>query len=294
MSGTSCIGALAFAKPSSLMAPPRAHNGRSSGQEDGEAGADAPDTQPVPPLATPPPSQVLATAKTSSMTDALAPAAPPLAPESSLTPRVGRTHPEDADKEDPLVSATAAYRQLLDALGNDEANRPELKKTPARAAKAFFELTSGYAVADPLTVVGEGIFEADGLQDVVVVRDMPFHSLCEHHLLPFWGTASVAYLPRGRVLGLSKFARLLQVFARRLQLQEKLTFQLADSIDRALCPQAVAVCMEARHACMCMRGVGSPAVTRTVAVCGELRNDLAVREMLLSGLTSSSGERARL
>merc|ERR1711924_121560 len=147
--------------------------------------------------------------------------------------------------------AEAAYRQLLQTLGAQEASRSELVKTPARAAKAWLELTSGLQVADPLSAVGEGIFEVEvGSQDLVAVRDIGFNSLCEHHLLPFWGIAHIAYLPSGRVLGLSKFARLLKVISRRLQLQERLTQQFADALNELLAPQGVAIAIEARHACM--------------------------------------------
>eukprot|EP00929_Paragymnodinium_shiwhaense_P068774 TRINITY_DN34650_c0_g1_i1.p1 TRINITY_DN34650_c0_g1~~TRINITY_DN34650_c0_g1_i1.p1 ORF type:complete len:292 (-),score=53.81 TRINITY_DN34650_c0_g1_i1:171-1046(-) len=192
-------------------------------------------------------------------------------------------------EEDVAMAAAAAYRRLLDvvlgaAAGAEEAQRGELDRTPLRAAKAFIEMTSGHAVRDPLSVIGKGIFELEGAQDLVVVRDMPFHSLCEHHLLPFSGVAHVAYIPNGRVLGLSKFARLLRVFARRLQLQERLTTQLAETLVRALSPQGVAVAVEARHACMCMRGVGSPAVTRTLALRGARCREPEIKQQLLSGV----------
>lgn len=189
--------------------------------------------------------------------------------------------------------AEAAFRSLIEVLGEQEASRPELVKTPARAAKAWLELTSGIAEKDPLSAVGEGIFEVEGAQDLVAVRDIQFNSLCEHHLLPFWGTAHVAYIPDGRVLGLSKFARLLKVFSRRLQLQERLTHQFAEALDHLLAPQAVIVTMEARHACMSMRGVATPAVTRTLAFRGPSKDNPATREMLLIGV-GTDATRARL
>jgi GTP cyclohydrolase I len=188
---------------------------------------------------------------------------------------------------DPRAEAEAAYRRLIECLGEQEASRPELLKTPARAAKAWLELTSGIQVEDPLTAVGEGIFEVEGAQDLVAVRDMPFNSLCEHHLLPFWGSVSVAYIPNGRVLGLSKFARLLRVLARRLQLQERLAQQFAEALDKILAPQGVAIAIEARHSCMAMRGVATPAVTRTVALRGVMKDDPSIRALLLSGVSSS-------
>merc|ERR1719329_651006 len=147
---------------------------------------------------------------------------------------------------------------LLDALGPDEAGREEVAKTPLRAAKAWLELNDGLQ-QDPRDIVGDSIFEVKGTaKDVVVVRDMPFNSLCEHHLLPFTGVAHVAYVPNERVLGLSKFARLLRCFTRRLQLQERISSSLADALVELVDPKAVAVVVEARHSCMSMRGVQTP------------------------------------
>lgn len=194
---------------------------------------------------------------------------------------------------DPRAVAEAAFRSLIQTLGDREAGRPELLKTPARAAKAWLELTSGIAEEDPLRAVGEGIFEVEGAQDLVAVREIQFNSLCEHHLLPFWGTAHVAYIPDGRVLGLSKFARLLKVFSRRLQLQERLTYQFAEALDELLAPHAVLVSMEARHACMSMRGVATPAVTRTIAFRGPCKDDQVTRDTLLTGIGSDAA-RAKL
>jgi len=221
--------------------------------------------------------------------DAMGSDGPPPSPTAATHMPLAVEPPTVHTSDDPLRSATAAYRLLLDAVlgASGEASRQELDKTPARAARAFMEMTSGHAVADPLSVVGEGIFDVEGAHDLVVVRDMPFHSLCEHHLLPFSGVAHVAYLPNGRVLGLSKFARLLKVFSQRLQLQERLTQQVADTLDRALAPQAVAVAVEATHACMCMRGIASPARTRTLVVRGELSCQPHVRSLLLTGLGAS-------
>mmetsp|Transcript_75066 Transcript_75066/g.208733 ORF Transcript_75066/g.208733 Transcript_75066/m.208733 type:complete len:261 (-) Transcript_75066:18-800(-) len=226
----------------------------------------------------------------SSSSDAVGSDGPPPSPTAATHMPLAVEPPTVHTSDDPLRSATAAdSRLLLDAaLGaSGEAARQELDKMPARAANALMKMTSGHAVADPLSVVGEGIFDVEGAHDLVVVRDMPFHSLCEHHLLPFSGVAHVAYLPNGRVLGLSKFARLLKVFSQRLQLQERLTQQVADTLDRALAPQAVAVAVEATHACMCMRGIASPARTRTLVVRGELSCQPHVRSLLLTGLGAS-------
>lgn len=219
--------------------------------------------------------------------------APPAGPSKNAALGTSLEH-FVGDESDPLVVAEAAYRRLLEALGEKEASRPEVRKTPARAAKAWLELTSGCHVADPLSVVGDGIFDVEGARDVVVVRDMAFSSLCEHHLLPFWGTAHVAYIPNGRVLGLSKFARLLRVFSKRLQLQERLTSNIAEAIVELLAPHAVAVSVEARHACMSMRGIATPAVTRTVALRGAKESDPATRELLLSSVWGQAAPAARL
>eukprot|EP00933_Yihiella_yeosuensis_P081542 TRINITY_DN9517_c0_g1_i1.p1 TRINITY_DN9517_c0_g1~~TRINITY_DN9517_c0_g1_i1.p1 ORF type:complete len:435 (-),score=58.02 TRINITY_DN9517_c0_g1_i1:265-1569(-) len=197
---------------------------------------------------------------------------------------------ENAAAASPI--AEAAFRQILASLGREESSRPELLKTPFRAAKAFKEMTCGCSVQDPLLAVGEGVFEVEGAQDMVAVRDIPFHSMCEHHLLPFSGTAHVAYIPNGRVLGLSKFARLLNVFARRLQLQERLTQQFAEAIEQLLSPKAVMVSMEAHHSCMSHRGASVPSSTRTNAVRGILKDDPSLREQLFLGV--SRGHSAKL
>jgi len=199
----------------------------------------------------------------------------------------------------PTVEAVAeaAFRQLLSTLGPEESSRAELDRTPYRAAKAFREMTAGLRVKDPRTVVGQGVFEVEEAHDLVAIRDIPFHSMCEHHLLPFSGVAHVAYLPQGKVLGLSKFPRLLNVFSRRLQLQERLTAQLADAIQDLLEPRAVAVALEGTHACMCHRGVGVNASTRTLVLRGPGRADREVKEQLLEGVAfspSSGLARSRL
>lgn len=193
----------------------------------------------------------------------------------------------------PRIAAEGAFRGLLSAaLGSQEAARPELVKTPARAAKAFFEQTSGLAMANPLEAVGEGIFdlaETRGVGDVVSVRDVQFHSLCEHHLLPFSGRAHFAYIPDGRVLGLSKFARLTDVIARRPQVQERLTRQLGEGLVTLLQPRAVAVTLEARHCCMSIRGVVQPsAETRTLVILGPDKDDPATRQQLLAMFAPAS------
>jgi len=144
------------------------------------------------------------------------------------------------------------YAELIVRLGEDPA-RDGLVKTPERAAKAMTFLTKGYQ-EDPEEILRGALFDVD-YDEMVIVRDIEVFSLCEHHMLPFFGKVHVAYIPKGKVIGLSKIARLVEVFARRLQVQERLTRQIADAIQDAIDPQGVGVVMDARHLCMMMRGV---------------------------------------
>jgi GTP cyclohydrolase I len=153
-------------------------------------------------------------------------------------------------------------RQLLHSLG-EEPRREGLLRTPERVAEALSFLTSGMD-QEPEDVLNGAIFHED-YSGLVLVRDVEFYSLCEHHMLPFHGRAHIAYLPQGRVLGLSKLPRLLEVYARRLQVQERLTRQVASAVDRVLRPRGVAVTLEARHFCMMMRGVGKQGSTTTTS-----------------------------
>mmetsp|Transcript_9978 Transcript_9978/g.21945 ORF Transcript_9978/g.21945 Transcript_9978/m.21945 type:complete len:275 (+) Transcript_9978:50-874(+) len=178
-----------------------------------------------------------------------------------------------------------AYKILLSTLGPKESSRPVLQRTPYRAAKAFREMTVGLTYEDPAVAVGQGLFDVPEARDLVAVRDMTFHSLCEHHLLPFSGIAHIAYIPNGKVLGLSKFPRLLEVFARRLQLQERLTSQFADCLVDLLQPEGLAVALEATHGCMCHRGVGATGSTRTRVLRGPGKDDPAIKEQLLEGVS---------
>jgi len=166
-------------------------------------------------------------------------------------------------------------RQMLSRLGEDP-EREGLKRTPLRVAKAMDFLTSGYetTVED---VVREAVFE-ERCEEMVLVKDIEFYSLCEHHMLPFFGRAHVAYLPRDKVVGLSKVARIVDVFARRLQVQERLTNQVADAMMSILNPHGVAVVMQASHFCMMMRGVQKQnSSTVTSAMRGTFRNDARTR-----------------
>jgi len=164
----------------------------------------------------------------------------------------------------------AAVRQILTEIGEDP-DRPGLVGTPERVHRMYTELTAGYHV-DPERLVNRAIFDVD-YSEMVVVKDIPFYSLCEHHLLPFFGTAGVAYIPRGRVIGLSKIPRIVEMYARRLQVQERLTQQIADFLQDRLAPQGVGVVIEATHLCAVMRGVRKPGtVMTTSAVLGIFRS----------------------
>jgi GTP cyclohydrolase IA len=166
-------------------------------------------------------------------------------------------------------------RQLLVELGEDP-SREGLLDTPKRVEKALTFLTSGYA-ADVDETLNNALFSVD-YNEMVIVRDIDFYSLCEHHLLPFFGKCHVAYIPQGRVLGLSKMPRLVDIFARRLQIQERLTNQIAQTICQKIDPLGVAVVMEATHLCMSMRGVEKQnSVAATSAMLGVFREDARTR-----------------
>lgn len=157
-----------------------------------------------------------------------------------------------------------------------------LAETPLRAAKAFLEMTSGYEVNVPELFT---TFE-EQYDEIVVVKDIEFHSMCEHHLLPFHGTASVGYIPNGRVVGLSKLARVVDAYARRLQLQERMSREIADALETHLRPRGVSVVIEASHMCMCARGVRKPgAVTVTSTMRGVFRDTKAEPEARLEVLS---------
>jgi GTP cyclohydrolase I len=176
-------------------------------------------------------------------------------------------------------------RQMLLQVGEDP-QREGLVKTPERMAHAYRFLTKGYE-EDPATIIQDAIFEEKG-QDIVLVRNIEFYSLCEHHFLPFFGRAHIGYIPQGRIVGLSKLARLIEVFSRRLQVQERLTHQVAECLDQHLNPLGVAVVMEANHLCMMMRGVekqGSSTITS--AMHGVFRHNTATRAEFMTLLRGS-------
>ena len=163
--------------------------------------------------------------------------------------------PEDFDDVSDVYAPRleALVRQQLVEIGEDP-EREGLERTPLRVAKALDYLTSGYTTSVK-EIVNDAIFDSEGAEEMVVVRDIEFYSMCEHHMLPFFGNAAVAYLPKGKIIGLSKIARIVDVFARRLQVQERLTNQVAEALEECLEPHGVAVVLEGRHLCMMMRGV---------------------------------------
>ena len=171
-------------------------------------------------------------------------------------------------------------RELLLAIGEDP-DREGLKGTPRRVAEALAFLTSGYR-ADPAKVINNAIFTQEA-NSMVIVKDIELYSLCEHHMLPFFGRCHIGYLPRGKVFGLSKLARLVDVYARRLQLQERLTEQISQEIMSRIDARGVGVMIEARHLCMMMRGVEKQnSVMVTSSVVGEFRESVATREEFLA------------
>ena len=185
----------------------------------------------------------------------------------------------DAGESERDVELEGLVARQLALLGEDP-ERPGLQRTPERVAKALAWLTRGYAL-EAAEVVGSGVFE-EAHESMVMVRDIELYSLCEHHLLPFFGQAHIAYIPNGRIVGLSKLPRLVEVFARRLQVQERLTEQIAGAIEEVLAPRGVGVVIEAQHLCMMMRGVEKQnSKTITSALRGSFRDDAKTRDEFL-------------
>jgi len=181
------------------------------------------------------------------------------------------SEPSPAHSEVDLDAAAQAVHALLLALGQDPSS-PHLARTPMRVAQAFEELLTPHEV-NPRTFPND-----EGYDELVVVRDIAFHSLCEHHLLPFVGKAHVAYMPKDRILGLSKLARVVEHFSRALQVQERMTEQIAGWLEEHVAPRGVGVVLEAEHMCMRLRGVRAPGtMTVTSALRGALRNDARTR-----------------
>jgi len=186
---------------------------------------------------------------------------------------------EDAIAPPPASGTTgrieAAVREILVEIGEDP-DREGLVNTPERLHRMYYELTAGYHV-NPERLINHAIFEV-GYSEMVVVKDIPFYSLCEHHLLPFFGHAHVAYVPDGKVIGLSKIPRIVEMYARRLQVQERMTQQIAELLMDRLAPRGVGVVLEATHLCAAMRGVRKPGtVMTTAAVLGLFRRNEKTR-----------------
>ena len=179
-----------------------------------------------------------------------------------------------------------AVTDILTAFGEDP-QRDGLRRTPERVSRMYHELLAGYRT-DPVALVNDALFEVD-YDEMVIVRDIEFYSLCEHHMLPFIGRAHVAYIPKGRVLGLSKIPRIVDMFARRLQVQERMTRQIADFLNELLHPHGVAVVIEAVHLCAVMRGVKKhDAKMVTSTMLGSFRTNLATREEFLNNISRGS------
>ena len=183
---------------------------------------------------------------------------------------------EDIYNQEKIEALMGHYREILRLLGEDP-EREGLIKTPERVAKAMSFITKGYA-QDPIAILRSAMFKEE-YQQMVLVKDIELFSVCEHHMLPFIGKAHVAYIPNGYITGLSKIARIVECFARRLQVQERLTVQIRDSIQQALNPIGVAVVIEASHTCMQMRGVEKQrSVTTTSAFTGIFLSDPRTRD----------------
>jgi GTP cyclohydrolase IA len=224
-------------------------------------------------------------------------AATPSAPARRSGVVTSRRLPSGGDTVDPLLASAATshdgqlltdgqeaefealVRGQLELLGEDP-EREGLVRTPKRVARSMAWLTRGYRQT-ARSAVGEGVFE-EAHDHMVMVRDIELYSLCEHHLLPFFGKAHIAYIPDGRILGLSKLPRLVEVFARRLQVQERLTGQIAQAVEEVLAPRGVGVVIEAMHLCMMMRGVEKQnSKTITSALLGSFRDDAKTRDEFL-------------
>jgi GTP cyclohydrolase I len=171
---------------------------------------------------------------------------------------------------------TGLVRRQIELIG-EKTSREGLRRTPVRVAEAMEFLTSGYAL-DPMSVLNDALFEAVS-DEMVIVKDIDFYSLCEHHLLPFFGKCHIAYLPRKKVIGLSKLPRLVDVYARRLQIQERMTFEIANTVKKLINAQGVGVVIEAQHLCMMMRGV-------------EKQNSYAITSAMLGGFRTDSRTRS--
>ncbi len=195
-------------------------------------------------------------------------------------PREAGADPENAIARPSQEKAEAIYREMLTFVGEDPA-REGLLRTPHRVVESLKFLTRGYEQNVQMLLNG-AIFHED-YDDMVLVKDIEFYSLCEHHMLPFYGKVHVAYIPNGKIVGLSKIPRLVDMFARRLQVQERLTTQIAEALEEALEPKGVAVVVEGAHMCMLMRGVQKQSATMVTShVMGVFRSDRATRQEFMA------------
>ena len=192
--------------------------------------------------------------------------------EEPFPATANHNQPEPMDK---MQAVEQAVRTILINIGENP-DRQGLQRTPKRIARMYDELLAGYHI-DPIQLINDALFDVD-YTEMVIVKDIDFYSLCEHHMLPFFGRAHVAYIPKGRVLGLSKIPRIVEMFARRLQVQERMTQQIADFIDETLHPHGVAVVVEGAHMCSMMRGVKKANATLvTSAITGAFEKDPKTR-----------------
>ncbi|MFZ3070374.1 MAG: GTP cyclohydrolase I FolE [Anaerolineaceae bacterium] len=190
------------------------------------------------------------------------------------------------DKDLDLEKIEKATAKLLEAIGEDP-KREGLQKTPSRVAHAYAEILAGYRT-DPDELINNALFTVD-YDEMVIVRGIEFYSLCEHHMLPFFGYVHVAYIPSGKVIGLSKIPRIIDMFARRLQVQERMTQQIADFIQESLHPEGVAVVVEGKHLCMMMRGIKKQNSSMTTsAMLGAFRTQHSTRMEFLNRISAES------
>jgi GTP cyclohydrolase I len=211
------------------------------------------------------------------------------AAETSVRPRrkAAKSGKAAASRRPARAEAEAAVRTLIRWAGDDP-DREGLLDTPARVARAYEEFFEGYRM-DPAGILARTFEEIDGYDEMIVLKDIRFESYCEHHMVPIIGKAHVAYLPRHRVVGISKLARLVDAYGKRLQIQEKMTVQIADTLQEILQPKGVAVMIEASHQCMTTRGVHKPGVAMvTSRMLGAFREDPATRREFLAIIGSSS------
>ncbi len=207
---------------------------------------------------------------------------------SKFVPTVAAADKPAQIKRPSREAAEAAVRTLIQWAGDDPA-REGLRGTPERVVRSYEEFFAGYG-SDPREILQRTFEEVEGYDEMVVLKDIRFESYCEHHMVPIIGLAHIAYLPNSRVVGISKLARVLDAYAKRLQIQEKMTAQIAKAIDEVLEPKGVAVVLEAAHQCMTTRGVHKPGVNMVTShMLGAFRQDEATRKEFLSIINRGSG-----